>query len=333
MVNILHTPILCVLLLCAALLAGCGTDTTDVDSLAIVGTYTDLTGKPPVPPEWAFGLWASTCFVKFTEASVLETARRLRQEGIPCDVFHLDSFWQRAFMWCDFEWDAERLPDPRRAACTQPLHPSAAVVHRDAASSPEKRRRGASPAIHGNRLVRRKEARPVIFGPRPAQAPALADHRLREAAQTRFPAHKGPVQIARRFVRQGHLGWYCQGPQHALLDVRLLFGPLARHLATSLQGRCHLLAQRVETDLAGALDPTGDIGFGRHTGDGKRGHLTHRPATVGTRNSRAQGRQARRCRVQAHQIPQPATRALEAVAAEVVGIAGAPEKPGRMCVQ
>ena len=80
----------------------------------IVGVYTDLTGKPPVPPEWAFGLWASTCFVKFTEASVLETARRLRQEGIPCDVFHLDSFWQRAFMWCDFEWDAERLPDPRR---------------------------------------------------------------------------------------------------------------------------------------------------------------------------------------------------------------------------
>ena len=52
--------------------------------------------------------------MKFTEASVLETARRLRQEGIPCDVFHLDSFWQRAFMWCDFEWDAERLPDPRR---------------------------------------------------------------------------------------------------------------------------------------------------------------------------------------------------------------------------
>ena len=86
----------------------------------IVGVYTDLTGKPPVPPEWAFGLWASTCFVKFTEASVLETARRLRQEGIPCDVFHLDSFWQRAFMWCDFEWDAERLPDPARLMAGPP---------------------------------------------------------------------------------------------------------------------------------------------------------------------------------------------------------------------
>ena len=80
----------------------------------ILAAYTDLTGKPPVPPEWAFGLWASTCFVKFTESSVLADARRLRQEGIPCDVFHLDSFWQRAFMWCDFEWDAERIPDPKR---------------------------------------------------------------------------------------------------------------------------------------------------------------------------------------------------------------------------
>jgi alpha-D-xyloside xylohydrolase len=80
----------------------------------ILGAYTDLTGKPARLPAWAFGLWASTCFVAFTEESVLDHARRLRAEGIPCDVFHLDSFWQRAQMWCDFEWDAARLPDPRR---------------------------------------------------------------------------------------------------------------------------------------------------------------------------------------------------------------------------
>ena len=79
----------------------------------ILTAYTGLTGRPAVPPEWAFGLWASTSFVKFTE-SVLAQARRLRSEGIPCDVFHLDSFWQRQYMWCDFEWDAERMPDPRK---------------------------------------------------------------------------------------------------------------------------------------------------------------------------------------------------------------------------
>ena len=86
----------------------------------ILTAYTDLTGRPAVVPEWAFGLWASTCFVKFTETSVLEQARRLRAEGIPCDVMHLDSFWQRALMWCDFEWDAERLADPKRLL--QELH-------------------------------------------------------------------------------------------------------------------------------------------------------------------------------------------------------------------
>lgn len=93
----------------------------ELDYYVIAGTpkeiitgYTELTGKPAVPPEWAFGLWASTCFIKFTEASVLEQARRLRAEGIPCDVFNLDCFWQRPLMWCDFEWDRERIPDPRR---------------------------------------------------------------------------------------------------------------------------------------------------------------------------------------------------------------------------
>src|SRR5207237_7111856 len=45
----------------------------------IVTAYTELTGRPAMPPEWAFGLWASTCFVQFTEASVLEVARPARR--------------------------------------------------------------------------------------------------------------------------------------------------------------------------------------------------------------------------------------------------------------
>ncbi|PYM13602.1 MAG: alpha-xylosidase, partial [Candidatus Rokuibacteriota bacterium] len=80
----------------------------------IITAYTQLTGRPAMPPEWAFGLWASTAFVPFTTASVLEQARRLRGEGIPCDVINLDCFWQRAQMWCDFEWDTKRIPDPKR---------------------------------------------------------------------------------------------------------------------------------------------------------------------------------------------------------------------------
>ena len=80
----------------------------------IVAAYTELTGKPAVPPEWAFGLWASTYFIEATEASVREQTQRLRREGIPCDVYNFDCFWQRRFMWCDFEWDSARFPDPAR---------------------------------------------------------------------------------------------------------------------------------------------------------------------------------------------------------------------------
>ena len=72
----------------------------------IVAGYTELTGRPAVPPEWAFGLWASSAFVKTTEASVKAQAERLRKEDIPFDVYHFDCFWQRPLMWCDLEWDA-----------------------------------------------------------------------------------------------------------------------------------------------------------------------------------------------------------------------------------
>jgi len=80
----------------------------------IVVAYTDLTGKSAVPPEWAFGLWASSAFIQATEGSVKEQTGRLRKEGIPCDVYHFDCFWQRPLMWSDFEWDTVRFPDPPR---------------------------------------------------------------------------------------------------------------------------------------------------------------------------------------------------------------------------
>jgi len=80
----------------------------------ILTAYTDLTGKPAVPPEWALGLWASSCFIQATESSVKEQTARLRETNIPCDVYHFDTFWQKPLMWCDFEWDTSRFPDPPR---------------------------------------------------------------------------------------------------------------------------------------------------------------------------------------------------------------------------
>ena len=75
----------------------------------VLARYTDLTGRPPVPPDWSFGVWLSKCMYANREevVDVVETAERL---GIPCDVVNLDPLWlaNRAAWtsdFCDFVWD------------------------------------------------------------------------------------------------------------------------------------------------------------------------------------------------------------------------------------
>lgn len=75
--------------------------------------YTDLTGKPALPPEWSFGLWLSTSFVTdYDEKTVTETVDRMTESGIPISVFHFDCFWMKGYHWCDFLWNEEVFPDP-----------------------------------------------------------------------------------------------------------------------------------------------------------------------------------------------------------------------------
>ncbi|MEV6693728.1 TIM-barrel domain-containing protein [Micromonospora sp. NPDC051196] len=71
-----------------------------------------LTGRPYLPPRWAFGTWISSGFFPDSQRQVLDRARRIRQHGIPCDVLHLDCYWQVAGNWSDLRWDAEAFPDP-----------------------------------------------------------------------------------------------------------------------------------------------------------------------------------------------------------------------------
>lgn len=75
--------------------------------------YTDITGKPSMPPDWSFGLWLSTSFTtQYDEATVTSFVDGMEERGIPLSVFHFDCFWMKGFHWSDFKWDREVFPDP-----------------------------------------------------------------------------------------------------------------------------------------------------------------------------------------------------------------------------
>lgn len=78
----------------------------------ILKTYTDLTGKPALPPAWSFGLWLTTSFkIDYDEATTSSFIDGMAERDIPLRVFHFDCYWMKAFHWCDFEWDDETFPD------------------------------------------------------------------------------------------------------------------------------------------------------------------------------------------------------------------------------
>jgi alpha-glucosidase len=59
----------------------------------VVRRYTDLTGKPPMPPEWALGYQQSRWGYK-SDAEIRGIADRLRSDRIPADVIWMDIDYQ-----------------------------------------------------------------------------------------------------------------------------------------------------------------------------------------------------------------------------------------------
>lgn len=81
---------------------------------AVLERFTQLTGRPALPPAWSFGLWLTTSFTtNYDEATVNHFIDGMAGRGIPLHVFHFDCFWMKAFHWCDFEWNRETFPDPQ----------------------------------------------------------------------------------------------------------------------------------------------------------------------------------------------------------------------------
>ena len=78
-----------------------------------VANYCKLTGTPPLPPAWSFGLWLSTSFTtNYDEKTVNEFIDGMAERDIPLSVFHYDCFWMKEYEWCNFTWDEEMFPEP-----------------------------------------------------------------------------------------------------------------------------------------------------------------------------------------------------------------------------
>jgi alpha-glucosidase len=75
----------------------------------VLTSYTELTGRTPMPPLWSLGNQQSR-YSYMDEVEVREVARNFRERDIPCDVIYLDIHYMDSYRV--FTWDGERFPDP-----------------------------------------------------------------------------------------------------------------------------------------------------------------------------------------------------------------------------
>ena len=76
--------------------------------------YTDLTGKPALPPAYTFGLWLTTSFTTtYNEETITSFIDGMADRDIPLQVFHFDCFWMKEYVLCNMQWNLEQFPDPK----------------------------------------------------------------------------------------------------------------------------------------------------------------------------------------------------------------------------
>ncbi|CCQ92890.1 Alpha-glucosidase III [[Clostridium] ultunense Esp] len=75
----------------------------------LVRKYHLLTGRPPIPPRFAFGYLQSK-FGYRTRQEVEELAATFRQKGIPCDAIILDLYWFKKMG--DLQFNRDAFPHP-----------------------------------------------------------------------------------------------------------------------------------------------------------------------------------------------------------------------------
>ena len=77
----------------------------------VVAGYRELTGRVPLMPRWALGLWQSRERYK-TQQESLDTLGEFRRRGIPVDVIVQDWQYWKEDQWGSQAFDETRFPDP-----------------------------------------------------------------------------------------------------------------------------------------------------------------------------------------------------------------------------
>jgi len=78
---------------------------------AVLAEYTRLTGRTPLPPEWALGFQQSR-WGYVPDSELYRITHDFRSYGIPCDVLYLDIDYMDGYRL--FTWSPQRFPDPAR---------------------------------------------------------------------------------------------------------------------------------------------------------------------------------------------------------------------------
>ncbi len=77
----------------------------------VLGRYTELTGRMPMPPRWALGNQQSR-YSYYPDSVVRKVAETYRAHDLPLDVLYLDIDYMNGYRV--FTWDPQRFPDPAR---------------------------------------------------------------------------------------------------------------------------------------------------------------------------------------------------------------------------
>lgn len=79
----------------------------------ILDEYTDLVGKPGMPPLWSFGTWMSR-ITYFSEKEGYDVAANIRKNKYPCDVIHFDTGWFDVDWQCGYKFSENRFQNPQQ---------------------------------------------------------------------------------------------------------------------------------------------------------------------------------------------------------------------------